>query len=150
MHERSCLLLTVLALFLSLWLILGFWQLSVTNRWLLSLLSVTTAGIVLWRQWHHRQSGFSALSQFGAEHLPPENFQGSVLLVTGNAAAWFESGHIFRESQSGWYLRVDTPEQLPVLAELLAALRPALLPQVAVMSGLLPGNIPQRKPSGSG
>lgn len=139
MHERSRLLLAVLALFLSLWLILGFWPLSVTNRWLLSLLSVTVAGIVLWRQWHHRQSGFSALSQFSAEHLPPEDFQGSVLLVTGNAAAWFESGHIFRESQSGWYLRVDTPELLPVLAELLAALRPALLPQVAVMSGLLPG-----------
>lgn len=138
MHQRSRLLLTVLALLLSLWLILGFWPLSVTNRWLLCLLSVTTAGIVLWRQWHQQRSGFSALSHFSDEHLPPENFQGSVLLVTGNAAAWFEPGHIFRETQSGWYLRVDTPEQLTALAEQLSFLRPALRSQVAVMPGLLP------------
>lgn len=138
MHERSRLLLTILALLLILWLVLGFWPLSATNRWVLSLLAVFTAGVVLWRQWHHLQSRQDALGHYSADILPPEDFQGSVLLVAGNSSAWFERTQVFRETQSGWYLSVDTPEQLPALAEQLATMRPALRPQVAVMLGLLP------------
>lgn len=102
MHERSRLLLTLLALFLSLWLILGFWPLSVTTRWILCLLVVTTAGLVLWRQWHQRQSRRDDLSRFSADHLPPEDYQGSVLFIIGDATAWSESGQPFRETPSGW------------------------------------------------
>lgn len=138
MHERSRLLLTLLALFLSLWLILGFWPLSVTTRWILCLVIVTAAGLVLWRQWHLRQSRRDALSRFSADHLPPEDYQGSVLFIIGDATAWSESSQPFRETPSGWWLPVENPEQLPVLAEQLATVRPALVPQVAVMLGLLP------------
>ncbi|MGV3345176.1 OmpA family protein [Enterobacteriaceae bacterium LUAb1] len=138
MHERSRLLLTVMALLLTLWLILGFWPLSVTHQWVFSLLALAAVGIVLWRQWQSLQSRHDALSHCRADCLPPEDFQGSVVFVAGDSAAWFEPEQAFRETASGWYLRVETPEQLPILAEQLATVRPALRAQAAVMPGLLP------------
>lgn len=47
-------------------------------------------------------------------------------------------GQAYRETASGWYLRVDTPEQMRILAERLSYSRPALCGQVVVMLGLLP------------
>ncbi|WLI76908.1 OmpA family protein [Kosakonia sp. H02] len=138
MPERSRLLLTILALLLALWLILGFWPLSTTSRWGLSLLVLVAGGGGLWHQWRHHHSRRDALSRFSADHLPPEDFAGSVLLMAGDAASWFVPGQPFRESRQGWYLQVKNPEQLPLLAEQLATLRPALLPQMTVMLALLP------------
>jgi len=138
MREGSRFLLTILALLLALWLILGFWPLSVTSQWALCLLAVVAAGGIAWRQRRHQLSRRDALSRFSADHLPPEDFQGSVLLAIGDAASCFLPGQPFCESRQGWYLQAESPEQLPMLAEQLATLRPALLPQVAVMLVLLP------------
>jgi len=127
--------MTVLALLLALWLILGFWPLSVANRWVLSLLAVAAASLALW---HHLHSRRDVLSHFSSEGLPPEDFPGSVLLVVGDETAWFEHQQIFRETPSGWYMRVNTPEQLLARVEQLVTMRPALRPRVAVMLSLMP------------
>ncbi|HAW3334955.1 TPA: OmpA family protein [Escherichia coli] len=138
MHVRSRLWLTILSLFLTLWLISGFLPLSVVNQIILPLVSVVAAGLVLWYQWRCLPSRRGAPENAGDDGLPPEYFQGHVLLVAGNSDAWFESGQAYRETASGWYLRVDTPEQMRILAERLSYSRPALCGQVAVMLGLLP------------
>ncbi|ENU3103785.1 OmpA family protein [Escherichia coli] len=138
MHVRSRLWLTILSLFLTLWLISGFLPLSVVNQIILTLVSVVAAGLVLWYQWYCLSSRRDAPEKAGDDGLPPEYFQGHVLLVAGNSDAWFESGQAYRETASGWYLRVDTPEQMRILAERLSYSRPALCGQVVVMLGLLP------------
>ncbi|HFO4151914.1 TPA: OmpA family protein, partial [Escherichia coli] len=51
MHVRSRLWLTILSLFLTLWLISGFLPLSAVNQIILTLVSVVVAGLVLWYQW---------------------------------------------------------------------------------------------------
>lgn len=51
MHVRSRLWLTILSLFLTLWLISGFLPLSAVNQIILTLVSVVAAGLVLWYQW---------------------------------------------------------------------------------------------------
>ncbi|KEM54057.1 putative membrane protein, partial [Escherichia coli 6-319-05_S4_C3] len=51
MHVRSRLWLTILSLFLTLWLISGFLPLSAVNQIILTLVSVVVAGLVLWHQW---------------------------------------------------------------------------------------------------
>ncbi len=138
MHVRSRFWLTILSLFLTLWLISGFLPLSAVNQIILTLVSVVAAGLVLWYQWRCLSSRHDAPDNAGDESLPPECFQGHVLLVAGNADAWFEPGQAYRETASGWYLRVDTPEQMRILAERLSYSRPALCDQVVVMLGLLP------------
>ncbi|EAA0978127.1 OmpA family protein [Escherichia coli] len=138
MHVRSRLWLTILSLFLTLWLISGFLPLSAVNQIILTLVSVVAAGLVLWYQWYCLSSRRGAPEKAGDDGLPPEYFQGHVLLVAGNSDAWFESGQAYRETASGWYLRVDTPEQMRILAERLSYSRPALCGQVVVMLGLLP------------
>ncbi|WP_105467409.1 OmpA family protein [Escherichia coli] len=138
MHVRSRLWLTILSLFLTLWLISGFLPLSAVNQIILTLVSVVAAGLVLWYQWRCLSSRRDIPEKAGDDGLPPEYFQGHVLLVAGNSDAWFESGQAYRETASGWYLRVDTPEQMRILAERLSYNRPALCGQVVVMLGLLP------------
>ncbi len=138
MHVRSRLWLTILSLFLTLWLISGFLPLSVVNQIILTLVSVVAAGLVLSYQWRCLSSRRDIPEKAGDDGLPPEYFQGHVLLVAGNSDAWFESGQAYRETASGWYLRVDTPEQMRILAERLSYNRPALCGQVVVMLGLLP------------
>ncbi|EET8352337.1 OmpA family protein [Escherichia coli] len=138
MHVRSRLWLTILSLFLTLWLISGFLPLSAVNQIILTLVSVVAAGLVLWYQWRCLSSRRDIPENAGDDGLPPEYFQGHVLLVAGNSDAWFEPGQAYRETASGWYLRVDTPEQMRILAERLSYSRPALCGQVVVMLGLLP------------
>ncbi|GIQ03326.1 TPA: OmpA family protein [Escherichia coli O146] len=138
MHVRSRLWLTILSLFLTLWLISGFLPLSAVNQIILTLVSVVVAGLVLWYQWRCLSSRRDIPENAGDDGLPPEYFQGHVLLVAGNSDAWFEPGQAYRETASGWYLRVDTPEQMRILAERLSYSRPALCGQVVVMLGLLP------------
>ncbi|ECU9384879.1 OmpA family protein [Salmonella enterica subsp. enterica serovar Newport] len=138
MYERSRLLLVMPALLLTLWLVFGFWPLSGMNQLVLSLLAVMVAGVVLWRQWLHLQSCRDVPGSFRDEHLPPEDYQGGVLFVVGEAAAWFEHDQVFRETASGWYLKVGTPEQLPAQVKQLVTARPALRSQLTVMTGLLP------------
>ncbi|MBZ9331785.1 OmpA family protein, partial [Escherichia coli] len=110
MHVRSRLWLTILSLFLTLWLISGFLPLSAVNQIILTLVSVVVAGLVLWYQWRCLSSRRDIPENAGDDGLPPEYFQGHVLLVAGNSDAWFEPGQAYRETASGWYLRVDTPE----------------------------------------
>ncbi|MBC0531911.1 OmpA family protein, partial [Escherichia coli] len=138
MYVRSRLWLTILSLFLTLWLISGFLPLSAVNQIIMTLVSVVAAGLVLWYQWRCLSSRRDIPENAGDDGLPPEYFQGHILLVAGNSDAWFESGQAYRETASGWYLRVDTPEQMRMLAERLSYSRPALCGQVVVMLGLLP------------
>ena len=138
MREYSRPLLTVLALILILWLVLGFWSLSAMYQWTLSISLIIAGGLMLWRHWRHHQSRHGALSHFCTDNLPPEGYPGNVLLVIGDSASWFSPGQTFRETRQGWYLQVNNPEELPAMAEMLAMVCPALLPQTSVLMALLP------------
>ncbi|MBW9431041.1 OmpA family protein [Atlantibacter hermannii] len=131
-------LLTAFALLLALWLVLGFWPLSASSRLVLSLCILLAGGVALWRQWRqhlHRR----AISETITEHsLPPEDFQGAVVLICGDTASLFSGDTGWRETRHGWYLRVQSAEALPLLAQHLAAVRPALVSQVSVMLAVTP------------
>lgn len=127
-----------LGVVLALWLILGFWPLSVGNRVALSLLVILPGGVMLWRQHRALQSQALALRDIVDESLPPEDFQGAVILVCGDNRALFADGTPHRETRQGWYLWVKDAEQLPLLALHLSQVRPALASQVSVMLAVLP------------
>jgi len=131
-------LLTALGAVLALWLILGFWPLSTGSRAALSLLVVLVAGVMLWRQRRASQARATAVRDIVDENLPPEDFQGAVILVCGDSAPLFVSGSRHRETRQGWYLCMRDAEQLPLFARHLSLVRPALVSQISVMLAVVP------------
>ncbi|UYK97749.1 OmpA family protein [Pantoea stewartii] len=131
-------LLTALGAVLALWLILGFWPLSTGSRVALSLLVVLVSGVMLWRQCRASRTRATALREIVDENLPPEDFQGAVLLVCGDNAPLFVSDSRHRETRQGWYLWVKDAEQLSLLAQHLSLVRPGLVSQISVMLAAVP------------
>lgn len=131
-------LLTALGAVLALWLILGFWPLSTGSRVALSLLVVLVSGMMFWRQRQASQARATAVREIVDENLPPEDFQGAVSLVCGDNTPLFVSGSRHRETRQGWYLWVKDAEQLPLLAQHLSLVRPALVSQISVMLAVVP------------
>ncbi|MBB3321063.1 OmpA family protein [Atlantibacter sp. RC6] len=131
-------LLTVLGAVLALWLILGFWPLSVGSRVALSLLVILVCGVLLWRQHRISEVRAQALSEIADGDLPPEEFQGAVILACGDNTALFAAGTRQRETRQGWYLQVKDAGQLPLLAQHLCRVRPAQVSQISVLLAVLP------------
>ncbi|MES3577330.1 OmpA family protein [Enterobacter ludwigii] len=131
-------LLTALGAVLALWLILGFWPLPSGSRVALSLLVVMVSGVMLWRQRRASQARATAVREIVDENLPPEDFQGAVILVCGDNSPLFVSGSRHRETRQGWYLWVKDAEQLPLLAQHLSLVRPAQVSQISVMLAVVP------------
>ncbi|WP_199538642.1 OmpA family protein [Pseudocitrobacter sp. RIT415] len=131
-------LLTAIGAVLALWLILGFWPLSTGSRVALSLLVVLVSGGMFWRQRRASQARATAVGEIVDENLPPEDFQGAVILVCGDNSPLFMSGTRYRETRQGWYLWVKDAEQLPLFAQQLSLVRPALLSQISVMLAVIP------------
>lgn len=131
-------LLTVLGAVLALWLILGFWPLSTSSRVALSLLIVLVTGVMFWRQRRAFQARVTAVRDIVDENLPPEDFQGAIVLACGDNAQLFVSGTRRRETRQSWYLRVKDAEQLPLFAQHLSQARSALVPQISVMLAVIP------------
>ncbi len=71
MRDNARRLLTLLTVILALWLVLGFWPLSIGNQVIFSLCILLAGGAALWRQRRR------AVSRQRSEIvLPPEDFQG--------------------------------------------------------------------------
>lgn len=131
-------LLTVLGAVLALWLILGFWPLSTGSRVALSLLVALVSGVMFWCQRRASQARATAVREIVDENLPPEDFQGAVILACGDNSPLFVSGSCHRETRQGWYLWVKDAEQLPLLAQHLSLVRPALVSKISVMLAVVP------------
>ncbi len=139
MRDNARRLLTILTVILALWLVLGFWPLSIGNQVIFSLCILLAGGAALWRQRRR------AVSRQRSEIvLPPEDFQGAVVLLCGDTDGLFPGRSAHGETRHGWYLRGDSAEQLPGLAQYLAAARPALVSQVSVLLAV----VPEHHPSG--
>ncbi|HHR4016553.1 TPA: OmpA family protein [Salmonella enterica] len=131
-------LLTALGAVLALWLILGFWPLFTGSRVVLSLLVVLVSGVMFWRQRRASQVRAGAVREMVEDNLPPEDFQGAVILACGDNTPLFSPGALHRETRQGWYLWVRDAEQLPLLAQHLSSVRPALVSQISVLLAVLP------------
>ncbi|MGL4723945.1 MAG: OmpA family protein [Scandinavium sp.] len=128
-------LLVMLALVLALWLIWGFWPLGTGSRLFLSVVTLLLAGAAGWRFLKQMRQIASIVVDTA---LPPEDFEGALVLVCGDSDVVFPAKQAFRETRQGWYLPVRQPEQLAQVAESVASLRPALVAQVSIMLAVAP------------
>lgn len=138
MRGLTQLLLLLLATCLSLWLILGFWPLGTGSRVALSMLVIILGGTAGYFQWRKQNRNDIAFAHIADTVLPPEDFQGAVVLICGDSAPLFSASVPFHETQQGWYLPVAMPEHLSMMAQHLASERPALIAQVSVLLAIIP------------
>jgi outer membrane protein OmpA-like peptidoglycan-associated protein len=131
--------LWLLGISLALWLILGFLPLSTGSRVVFSLLVIISCGITSYIQWRReRHYPIPDDTNAAGAVLPPEGFQGAVVLVCGDNALLFPLSVAFRETRQGWYLPVKTPEHLLQLAHYLSIERPALIARLSVLLAIMP------------
>ncbi len=135
MRNLSKPLLVLLALTLALWLVWGFWPLGLGSRLFLSMVALALAGCVGWRYWCQMQTTAESVVDIA---LPPEDFEGALVLVCGDSDMLFSANETFRETRQGWYLPVRQPEQLAQIAESVASGRPALVAQISVLLAVAP------------
>ncbi|WP_317474826.1 hypothetical protein [Cronobacter sakazakii] len=107
MRERNRPLFTLFATVLALWLVLGFWPFSALNKLLLSVGILLTGGAALWYLRRYSLRRQASCAQVAAALLPPENFQGALVLVGGDTGALFPAGGDYRESRQGWCRRIS-------------------------------------------
>lgn len=138
MRGLTQLILLLLGACLALWLIIGFWPLGAGSRVALSLMVVMVCGAVGYLHWRRDNRNKIAHAHIADAHMPPEDFQGAVVLVCGDSAQLFSCTVPFRETRQGWYLPVTLPEQLPLLAQHLFVERPALVAQISVLLAVIP------------
>lgn len=138
MRDVYRILLTILTGLLGLWLILVFWPLTVGSRVAFCLLIIIACGLVLWRDWRVSQRHLGIAHVLTDISLPPESFQGAVILACGDTTTLFGTEAGYRETRQGWYLQVNDAEQLPLLAQHLSLVRPALLTQISVLLAIVP------------
>ncbi len=125
--------LTLLATLLTLFLIVGFWGLKPLNAVVICVLVLLISGVIFW---YFRRSVRAELPVENTG-LPPEDFSGRVILVTGDTCALFgEINH--RETRQGWYIKARQPCELIALVEQLAQQRSALIPQLSILLALIP------------
>lgn len=131
-------ILLLLGASLALWLITGFWPLGTGSRVALSMMVVIVCGAAAYFQWRRDCHNKITHAHIADAHLPPEDFQGAVVLVCGDSSPLFSDNLPFRETRQGWYLPVAMPEQLSLLAQHLASERPALVAQISVLLAVVP------------
>ena len=118
-----------------LWLVWGFLPWPVTGKSALTLLVLLVCAVLIHRRyrqkWPVQQTG-------GAEHFPPENHTGPVVLVCGDVDdAMFAAGP-GRGTAEGWYLRIAELTGVTPFAERLLARTPMMAGQLTVMYRCLP------------
>lgn len=71
--------------------------------------------------------------------LPPEGFDGGLVLVCGDGSALlFDGSSTCREVRQGWYLATPTTEDFLHTVQWIANYHPAWLPRIAVMLSIAP------------
>lgn len=95
MRGLTPLLLLLLSACLALWLILGFWPLGTGSRVALSIVVVILCGGVGYFQWRKHNRYKVAHDSIADSTLPPEDFQGAVVLVCGDNNALFSPQPLF-------------------------------------------------------
>ncbi|WP_431221846.1 hypothetical protein ACQ86O_15420 [Serratia sp. L9] len=117
---------------------LGFLPLSLTGRWGITLLVILLVAAVcgwLTRSAHALNAKIELAT---TPVLPPEGFDGVLVLVCGDGAPLLFDASERREVRQGWYLAAPTPERFLHTVQWIAAHHPIWLPQIVVMLSVVP------------
>lgn len=133
-------LITLFSAGLFLWLLWEFWSLGRTISIFITLLVIVITGVFLF--WYRKQQLHTIDTHF-IDALPPQDYQGAIVLVCGQSAALFAEQQSRRETALGWYLPIHTPSELTHYVQTIAEYVPSLFSRLSILYAVLPEQIIQ-------
>ncbi|MBG3014063.1 OmpA family protein [Proteus mirabilis] len=129
--------ITLFSASLLLWLLWGFWSFGKEiSYFLTALICIVTLTLCIW--FFRQQKSTPYLKNALTNLLPPDNYQGAVIIVCGQSQMLFHENQTYRETAKGWYIRAASPIDLINITQHIVDIAPLQLRQLSLLYALLP------------
>ncbi|WP_226893941.1 hypothetical protein [Proteus sp. FME41] len=136
--------ITLFSASLLLWLIWGFWSFGKEiSFFLTAFICVITLTLCIWL--FRQQKNTPYLKDTLTNQLPPDNYQGAVVIVCGQSHALFKENQIYRETAKGWYICASSPLDLINITQYIVDVAPLQLSRLSLLYALLPEQLLQQE-----
>ena len=129
--------ITLFSASLLLWLLWGFWSFGKEiSYFLTALICIVTLTLCIW--FFRQQKSTPYLKNALTNLLPPDNYQGAVIIVCGQSQMLFHENQTYRETAKGWYIRAASPIDLINITQHIVDIAPLQLRRLSLLYALLP------------
>ncbi|CRL61180.1 OmpA family protein [Proteus penneri] len=129
--------ITLFSASLLLWLLWGFWSFGKEiSYFLTTFICIVTLSLCVW--FFRQQKSTPYLKNALTNLLPPDNYQGAVIIVCGQSQMLFHENQTYRETAKGWYIRAVSPIDLINITQHIVDIAPLQLRRLSLLYALLP------------
>ncbi|NBM13848.1 OmpA family protein [Proteus sp. G2661] len=129
--------ITLFSASLLLWLLWGFWSFGKEiSYFLTAFICIVTLSLCVW--FFRQQKSTPYLKNALTNLLPPDNYQGAVIIVCGQSQMLFHENQTYRETAKGWYIRAASPIDLINITQHIVDIAPLQLRRLSLLYALLP------------
>lgn len=134
-RTKQC--ITLFSASLLLWLLWGFWSFGKEiSFFLTAFICIVTLTLCVWFFRQHKSAPY--LKDALTIQLPPDNYQGAVIIVCGQSQMLFHDNQTYRETAKGWYIRASSPIDLINITQHIVDIAPLQLRRLSLLYALLP------------
>ncbi|WP_231039845.1 OmpA family protein [Proteus alimentorum] len=136
--------ITLFSASLLLWLLWGFWSFGKEiSFFLTAFICIVTLTLCVWFFRQHKNAPY--LKDALTNQLPPDNYQGAVIIVCGQSQALFHEKQTYRETAKGWYICASSPIDLINITQHIVDINPLQLHRLSLLYALLPEQLLQQE-----
>ena len=136
--------ITLFSASLLLWLLWGFWSFGKEiSFFLTAFICIVTLTLCVWFFRQHKNAPY--LKDALTNQLPPDNYQGAVIIVCGQSQALFHEKQTYRETAKGWYICASSPIDLINITQHIVDITPLQLHRLSLLYALLPEQLLQQE-----
>ncbi len=136
--------ITLFSACLLLWLLWGFWSFGKEiSIFLTAFICLVTLTLCVW--FFRQQKTTPYLQNALTNQLPPNNYQGAVIIVCGQSKVLFHENQTYRETAKGWYIYASSPIDLINITQHIVDIAPLQLRRLSLLYALLPEQLLQQE-----
>lgn len=136
--------ITLFSACLLLWLLWGFWSFGKEiSIFLTAFICLVTLTFCVW--FFRQQKTAPYLQNALTNQLPPNNYQGAVIIVCGQSKVLFHENQTYRETAKGWYIYASSPIDLINITQHIVDIAPLQLRRLSLLYALLPEQLLQQE-----
>lgn len=136
--------ITLFSACLLLWLLWGFWSFGKEiSIFLTAFICLVTLTLCVW--FFRQQKTAPYLQNALTNQLPPNNYQGAVIIVCGQSKVLFHENQTYRETAKGWYIYASSPIDLINITQHIVDIAPLQLRRLSLLYALLPEQLLQQE-----
>ncbi len=136
--------ITLFSACLLLWLLWGFWSFGKEiSIFLTAFICLVTLTLCVW--FFRQQKTAPYLQNALTNQLPPNNYQGAVIIVCGQSKVLFHENQTYRETAKSWYIYASSPIDLINITQHIVDIAPLQLRRLSLLYALLPEQLLQQE-----